>query len=209
VPELSRPCGDRHGTVAEHARECPIRYRIPNRTSPASGPETGPPAEAIRARTRTTVPRPSPKRRRTRTRMSDPLPHTKSDIAASERQQLRASPGGSATVGSVPGTDPTASGSVIRHVPVVDGVFSDRCRRVRRFGACDRWLLRRSCTPPRPPRVRGTSAPTRSWRRPNERPCRIADSRRAWVQPGRRVAPVGGRQEPPARRRQVDASNDR
>ena len=30
---------------------------------------------------------------------------------------------------------------------------------MRRFGACDRWLLRRSCTHPRPPRGDGTDAP--------------------------------------------------
>ena len=30
---------------------------------------------------------------------------------------------------------------------------------MRRFGACDRWLLRRSCTHPRLPRGDGTDAP--------------------------------------------------
>ena len=60
--------------------------------------------------------------------------------------QLRAAPGASA----------------IGQVPVVDGINGGRWgEKMSRFGACDSWLLRRSCTYPRLPRGDGTNAPSR------------------------------------------------
>ena len=86
-----------------------------------------------------------------------------------------------------------------------------------RFGACDSWLLRRSCTPPRLPRVHGTSAPNlriaqveldpRALRGPKAHLTPGAGRRLARVQAVLRAAPVGCGNQPQARRRQVDVSS--